>query len=116
MDAAGRTRVSWLGERWAARSEAWRIGAGATAALGVVLVAWALTVDFPRSSYGFFSDGATYYGLGHSLAEDFDFEFRREDLVRVWREFPSGPEGIFLKRGSDPDLTSTARSRSCTSR
>ncbi len=24
--------------------------------------------------------------------------------MRVWREFPSGPEGIFLKRGSDPDL------------
>jgi hypothetical protein len=39
--------------------------------------------------------------MGHSLAADFDFEFRRDDLVRVWREFPSGPEGIFLKRGRD---------------
>ena len=89
---------------WNARSEAWRLGVGATATLGLVLLAWALTIDYPRASYGFFSDASTYYGLGHSLADDGDFEFRREDLVRVWREFPSGPEGIFLKRGSDPDL------------
>jgi hypothetical protein len=80
---------------------AWRLGQVSTAVLGSVLVAWALTVDFPKSSTGFFGDASTYYSLGHSLAEDFDFEFRREDLVRVWREFPSGPEGIFLKRGRD---------------
>jgi hypothetical protein len=76
----------------------------ATATLAAVLFAWALSVNYPKASYGFFSDASTYYGLGHSLADDGDFEFRREDLVRVWREFPSGPEGIFLKRGSDPDL------------
>jgi hypothetical protein len=79
-----------------------RVGATAVAALGIVLVAWALTVDFPKvTNRAFFSDGATYYSLAHSLAEDLDFEFRREDLVRVWREFPGGPEGIFLKRGRD---------------
>ena len=89
---------------WGARSEAWRLGVTATATLGLVLLAWALTVDYPKAAYGFFSDASTYYGLGHSLADDGDFEFRREDLVRVWREFPTGPEGIFLKRGSDPDL------------
>lgn len=89
---------------WNARSEAWRLGVTATVTLGLVLLAWALTVNYPKASYGFFSDASTYYGLGHSLAEDGDFAFRREDLVRVWREFPSGPEGIFLKRGSDPDL------------
>ena len=89
---------------WSGRSEAWRLGVTATATLAAVLFAWALTVDYPKASYGFFSDASTYYGLGHSLAEDGDFEYRREDLVRVWREFPSGPEGIFLKRGSDPDL------------
>ena len=64
-------------------------------------LAWALTVDFPSVTGGFFGDASTYYSLAHSLAEDFDFEYRREDLVRVWREFPSGPEGIFLKRGRD---------------
>ncbi|MFP5379998.1 MAG: hypothetical protein ACLGHP_09680, partial [Vicinamibacteria bacterium] len=83
---------------------AWRLGVAATAAVGLVLLAWALTVDVPRSSRGFFSDAATYYSLGHSLAEDGDFEYRREDLVRVWEEFPSGPEGIFLKRGRTVEL------------
>lgn len=78
----------------------WRLGQLSTAALGIVLCAWALTVDVPRATPGFFADAATYYSLGHSLAEDFDFEYRREDLERVWREFP-GPEGIFLKRGRD---------------
>lgn len=93
-----------IGRVWSGRSEAWRLGAGAGATVAAVLLAWALTVDYPHAAYGFFSDASTYYGLGHSLADDGDFVFRKEDLVRVWREFPSGPEGIFLKRGSDPDL------------
>jgi hypothetical protein len=79
----------------------WRLGVTSTAAIGFVLLAWAVTVDFPKSTNGFFGDASTYYSLGHSLARDFDFEYRREDLVRVWLEFPSGPEGIFLKRGRD---------------
>jgi hypothetical protein len=83
------------------RSHAWRLGASSAAALGGVLLTFALSVDYTKASYGFFSDGATYYSLTHSLAKDFDVEFRREDLVRVWREYPSGPEGIFLKRGRD---------------
>jgi len=60
----------------------------------------ALTVDFPKAAMGIQSDEATYYMMGHSLAEDGDFTYRKEDLVRVWREFPSGPAGLFLKRGS----------------
>jgi hypothetical protein len=85
----------------ATRELAWRLGVGATLALGSLLLAWALTTDLTKVTPGFFSDGATYYGLAHSLADDFDFEYRREDLVRVWREYPSGPEGVFLKRGRD---------------
>ncbi len=93
-----------MSDGWAGRSEAWRLGAASTALLAAVLLGWAVSVNYPKLSYGFFSDASTYYGLGHSLADDGDFEFRREDLVRVWREFPSGPEGIFLKRGADPEL------------
>ena len=59
----------------------------------------ALTVDFPRAAIGIQSDEATYYMMGHSLAKDGDLTYRREDLVRVWREFPSGPTGLFLKKG-----------------
>jgi hypothetical protein len=59
----------------------------------------ALSVDFPRAAFGFQSDEATYYMMAHSLAADGDLEYRRADLVRVWREFPSGPSGVFLKPG-----------------
>ena len=90
--------------RFRGRSDAWRLGASSTAALGAVLLTMALTVDYTRVTGGFFADGATYYSLAHSIVEDWDFEFRREDLVRVWREYPSGPEGIFLKRGRDLDF------------
>ena len=61
----------------------------------------ALGVDFPRAALGFQSDEATYYMMGHSFALDGDVTYRAEDLRRVWREFPSGPTGVFLKRGRD---------------
>lgn len=77
------------------------------AVTGVVLCAFALTVNFPKAAFGFQSDGATYYALGHSLARDGDFAFERQDLVRVWEEFPTGPEGIFLKKGRDVELAVT---------
>jgi hypothetical protein len=59
----------------------------------------AISVDFPRAALGFQSDEATYYMMGHSVALDGDLTYRREDLTRVWREFPSGPTGLFLQRG-----------------
>src|SRR5918993_521760 len=87
------------------RSLAWRLGASTTAAIGIVLLTWAVSIDVVKATEGgFFGDAATYYTLGHSLAHDLDFEYRRDDLARVWREFPSGPEGIFLKRGSGGGL------------
>jgi hypothetical protein len=61
----------------------------------------AVSVDFPRAAIGFQSDEATYYMMGYSLAFDGDLTYRREDLMRVWREFPTGPSGAFLKKGRD---------------
>ncbi len=81
------------------RSLAWRLGASTTAAIGIVLVAWAVSIDVVKASGpGFMGDAATYYTLGRSLASDFDFEFQRADLARVWEQYASGPEGVFLKR------------------
>lgn len=76
--------------------------AGFAGALVVLMIflAFALSVDFPRAAGGFKGDEATYYSLAHSLARDGDFTFTKQDLMRVWEEYPAGPEGIFLKRGS----------------
>jgi hypothetical protein len=49
---------------------------------------------------GFQSDEATYYLMGQSLVHDFDLEYRTEDIARVRTEFPLGPDGVFLKRGT----------------
>jgi hypothetical protein len=71
---------------------------------GVLLCVYgglAVGVDFPHVVGGFKSDEATYYMMGHSLARDGDLTYRRSDLMRVWREFPSGPTGVFLKKGRD---------------
>ena len=74
-------------------------GVVAALLLALLLGGFALAVDFPKAAYGFQSDEASYYTLGHSLARDGDFAFDRGDLARVYQEFPTGPEGIFLKKG-----------------
>ena len=74
-------------------------GVVAALLLAILLTGFALAVDFPKAAYGFQSDEASYYTLGHSLARDGDFTFERADLARVYQEFPTGPEGIFLKKG-----------------
>jgi hypothetical protein len=76
----------------------------ASALAGVLLMAFAVSVDFPRANGSRFKgDESTYYMLGHSLARDFDFQYDRGDLIRVWEEF-SGPEGVFLKTGKDVQI------------
>ncbi len=89
----------------------WRSDPGfvVSLALGLSLAGFAVSVDFPRASQGFKGDEATYYCLAHSLARDFDVEYRREDLVRVWAEYPSGPQGIFLKKGHTVAIRASAR-------
>jgi hypothetical protein len=76
-----------------------RPGLIAAAVLLCVYGALALTVDFPRAALGFKSDEATYYMMAYSLTEDGDLTYTKADLARVWREFPSGPVGVFLKKG-----------------
>ena len=38
--------------------------------------------------------------MAHSLAEDGDLRYEARDVFRARREFPSGPQGLFLKRAS----------------
>jgi hypothetical protein len=79
-------------------------GVIASALVGIMLLAFAVSVDFPKANGDRFKgDESTYYMLGHSLARDFDFQYERKDLIRVWEEF-SGPEGVFLKTGKDIDI------------
>jgi len=83
----------------AERSVHLRPGLIAAAVFLCVYGALALTVDFPRAAQGLKSDEATYYMMAYSLIEDADLAYTKDDLVRVWREFPSGPAGVFLQKG-----------------
>jgi hypothetical protein len=78
-----------------------QIGWIASLVIAAIYGGLALSVDFKSAAGGIQSDEATYYLMAYSLAEDGDLEYREEDLTRGFREFPSGPSGIFLKRGTD---------------
>jgi hypothetical protein len=78
--------------------------------LGVVtgcVLAVPFVVDLPRDSSGhFWSDGATYYAMAASLAQDGDLRYEARDLERIRAVYPGGPQGLFLKRtggGATPD-------------
>ncbi len=85
-------------------AEAARERAARVVLAGVVvgLVGAAAALDLPAASGGrFWSDGATYYAMAWSLARDGDVRYERGDLERVRREFPGGPDGLFLKRSRE---------------
>ena len=76
-----------------------RAARGGLSLLIAGLVGAALATDLPRLSKGeFWGDGATYYLMAHSLAEDLDLRYEARDLLRARREFAAGPQGLFLKR------------------
>ncbi|HWX25189.1 MAG TPA: hypothetical protein VN083_09120, partial [Vicinamibacteria bacterium] len=82
----------------------------ALAGLALSLVVVCLSVDLPALTNGhFFNDGATYYTMAQSLAEDFDLRYDAGDLSRVRREYPDGPQGIFLKRPGDTVVLDSSR-------
>ncbi|HSB61799.1 MAG TPA: hypothetical protein VLI67_08775 [Vicinamibacteria bacterium] len=76
--------------------------------LGVVtgcLLALPFLVDLPADSSGrFWSDGATYYAMAWSLAEDLDLRYEAHDLERIRSVYPGGPQGLFLKRSAEGGL------------
>lgn len=67
----------------------------------LALMGLALATDLARITGGrFFGDGATYYAMAWSLADDSDLQFLPQDLARVKAEYPDGPQGVFLKRAA----------------
>ncbi len=82
---------------------------GVLAALGLILSGFSLSVDYPRTAGAMWADGASYYTMAYSLAFDQDLTYRRQDLERVYREYPGGPSGIFLKRGREIDVQPSSR-------
>jgi hypothetical protein len=80
------------------------LGRPAWGLAGIVFAAYtalALAFDVSKTAVAFQGDEATYYLMGRSLASDFDLQYRKEDLDRVFPEFPKGPQGVFLKLGQD---------------
>ena len=67
--------------------------------LGAIVAAMVASVCLVRLP-GFWGDGATYYAMAHSLAEDGDLRYEARDVFRARRELPGGPQGLFLKRAS----------------
>jgi hypothetical protein len=65
-----------------------------------VLLAVARSVDVPRAGYGVKSDEATYVAMALSLAYDGNLSYEARDLERFAGLYHQGPDGIFLKRGS----------------
>ena len=102
-DAAGRTpgrrRCPARLTSTSASARSWRRSCWSSSA------PWRSRRTSPAPPSGSRATKRRYYMIAHSLAEDLDMTYRREDLARVWHEFPSGPPGVFLKKGRrDPHL------------
>jgi hypothetical protein len=80
----------------------------ALTALGLILLFFlgvSLFLNIPRAERGFlFGDQAIYFAMTESIAQDFDLQYTRRDLVRYFSYFEAGPQGIFLKKGKDGKL------------
>ena len=60
----------------------------------------ALTIDVVRTGFGIKGDESTYVAMALSAAYDGDLAFEARDLERFYQLYNTGPEGIFLKRGT----------------
>jgi len=77
-----------------------RAGAITAALLLIIALAAALSFDVVKTVYGIKGDESTYVAMTLSLAYDHDLSYERRDLERFTGLYRAGPEGIFLKRGS----------------
>lgn len=69
------------------------------------VIFFSLSTELPRRQHwGFFSDEAGYFAITQSLVHDGDLKYTRGDLTRIKKDFPTGPVGVFLKKGTDGEL------------
>ena len=61
----------------------------------------ALSVDVVQTGFGIKGDEATYVAMALSAAYDGDLVYEARDIERFYETYNHGPEGIFLKRGSN---------------
>ena len=61
----------------------------------------ALSIDVERTGFGIKGDEATYVAMALSVAHDGELSYEAEDIERFYRTYKTGPEGIFLKRGTE---------------
>ena len=79
-----------------AAAPGWRPWLAVAAVVGLAILGRA--IDVPKTAGKIKGDEATYIAMALSLTHDGDLKYAPEDLARFEREYPKGPEGIFLKR------------------
>ena len=68
----------------------------------VFALGFSLFVNLPAMYRNFlYADQAVYFAMTQSIALDGDLEYTKKDLIRYYQDIDSGPQGIFLKRGTD---------------
>ncbi len=72
----------------------------------IFIVFFSISTDIPtRQRGGFFSDESSYFSITQSIANDFDLQYSREDLIRIKKLFRTGPAAVYLKKSKDGRLT-----------
>lgn len=93
---------SWLGGDRGRAGASRRLDPGLVGAAMLLLIGSyaALSVDVVRTGFGVKGDEGTYVAMALSAAYDGDLVYEARDVERFYETYDSGPEGIFLKRGS----------------
>ena len=78
--------------------------------LAIPVIISAVTVNLPEKWGAFIGDSAVYYAMADSMAHDLDLQYTKSDLVRITREWPSGPQGVLLVADeTDPSIIHYAK-------
>ncbi len=72
----------------------------------IFVVFFSLSTDVPtRQRGGFFSDESSYFSITQSLANDFDLQYSRKDILRIKELFRTGPAAVYIKKSKNGKLT-----------